>query len=1474
MSPQCVKLYLTRPGALLLSPYRAGSSFEELRRALRQRHDWHCVLELHHSLGPAPAALDDFEDDNPFSVLHAEQPCPHAAQPARGQRSQATAPNQPRTRRRRRRQHQYRRPSNVQSTLTCMSWNAQGLTTDKVDELIDLATASGVDIIAVQETWEGTCRLTLPANAPFKWISKPRRGEQGQHGGVAFLVHTTIAEHVTPLPSADDHEVLWIKIQGRGGRSAKPIMLASAYMPDAGKSAADIEAAWDALKVATVQRSCEGQVVIVGDLNAKVGSASRRDDVIGMYGEPNSNRIPNAPGHQMLRFLRSCGMVAMNGRDQAEEAAPAYTHIRSGRRPGSTIEQGVLDYVVVSREMLACKQASMAVLPAQAGHLAGSDHLPVLCCITRVALSKTQPQKVQRWQVKRFLDKEHGKDTIDAYQAALAEHVAAVKQDIDAARECLPTAAALRRQAITELTTNIILHIKTAAEQVVGRTRVIPGRCQPWMDRELRAAIKLRRQLFTALKDAITDEAAGNSSEGDVDAADLAYTQQRKQVRKLVKAKKVALARAMDAAINRAWRKRVSERSVLGEKEMWHMLHRKLGRAGSKTAVQAVCNPATNCVEVSDAGIAEAFAQHSRSVGSSAAFARDTAEATGTQFDEDWYSHVTQQVAGFASMPADTEQGGIAELDCDVSDEEVWDAMRSLKNGKAGCPTDGLVNELLKYGGMPLAEMLAPFMQLILDCSTAPEQFLEGVIIYLHKKGDPKVANNYRGITLLSVVGKLTNKVIANRLISAAEEHALLHEAQNAFRPGRSTDDHIFTLSQLLRGRKNRNQRTYAFFLDLHKAYDTVWRDGLLYVLWQKGIRGKLWHYIRDFYCSSKRRVQYNRHLSKCFCIDMGVAQGDTLSCILFDFYIDGLVQQVYEQCPGLTLQEQAKVSALLFADDFTGFATTPSRLQQLIDVVFAYCKRWRLRANIESGKSTVLVFHPAGTDQHSPELQPVQDDIVYRGQQAQPAPQVQAAQLLAGAGQEQVAYRGQQAQPAPQAQAVQLLAGGGQEQVACRGQQAQPASQAQAAQLLAGDGQEQELRQEAVEVVAEAVGLQQQGSTVWMWGSQQLPQDTDYRYLGIHLSDDCGWKKHTEVLKDKCLKMKGMLAGIFKNKCLDTDVKRIMLLAVVRPVVEYGATVWHANAPQQAALESVQHQILSSMTGCPNTTSAHILRLETGCRSFESWADQRKLEYFYKLQNMPDDRLPKLVWQHNWQEGRRRGGQVKMWDAHTQEVARSVGMEHLADVCADVDSYGAYKKQVSMAVRQRDMQVVQADASAQSTLARYLPMLGSGVTEVPNTMQPYLAGIGPTVRTKLKLQFRSGTAAVAHRKELVTRHSRRHEAVSKQCPCCGHADETHQHAVLHCPQYAALRELLREQLVAVIGEEKVLCWERMSDEQKYQTILSDSFWGDTSDACTVDFFVQEFLFSLWDARQLVLRGQSASNGAGPHGQPATGTAQ
>jgi hypothetical protein len=78
-----------------------------------------------------------------------------------------------------------------------------------------------------------------------------------------------------------------------------------------------------------------------------------------------------------------------------------------------------------------------------------------------------------------------------------------------------------------------------------------------------------------------------------------------------------------------------------------------------------------------------------------------------------------------------------------------------------------------------------------------PQVWTTGVIQYFFKSGEPCSMGNYRGITLLlDVVSKLFHKVLANRLVKHAESNGLLHTAQNAFRSGRSTDDHVYCLAQ------------------------------------------------------------------------------------------------------------------------------------------------------------------------------------------------------------------------------------------------------------------------------------------------------------------------------------------------------------------------------------------------------------------------------------------------------------------------------------------------------------------------------------------------------------------------------------------------------------------------------------------------------------------------------------------------------
>ena len=101
------------------------------------------------------------------------------------------------------------------------------------------------------------------------------------------------------------------------------------------------------------------------------------------------------------------------------------------------------------------------------------------------------------------------------------------------------------------------------------------------------------------------------------------------------------------------------------------------------------------------------------------------------------------------------------------------------------------------------------------------------MIVPLYKGGERKNVDNYRGITLLSVVGKLYTSILNNRISEWLEERKLLVEEQGGFRAGRPTSEQIFILKEMIQGRRRVNKRTVCCFLDIKKAYDTVFREGL-----------------------------------------------------------------------------------------------------------------------------------------------------------------------------------------------------------------------------------------------------------------------------------------------------------------------------------------------------------------------------------------------------------------------------------------------------------------------------------------------------------------------------------------------------------------------------------------------------------------------------------------------------------------------
>ena len=85
---------------------------------------------------------------------------------------------------------------------------------------------------------------------------------------------------------------------------------------------------------------------------------------------------------------------------------------------------------------------------------------------------------------------------------------------------------------------------------------------------------------------------------------------------------------------------------------------------------------------------------------------------------------------------------------------------------------------------------------------------------------------------------------------------------------------YIFILNEVIQGRLQEGKKTFCFFLDIKKAYDTVWRDGLWYKMLEMGIQGKLWRVIRNIYNVNSSCVFLNGCKSDYFDIYQGVAQG------------------------------------------------------------------------------------------------------------------------------------------------------------------------------------------------------------------------------------------------------------------------------------------------------------------------------------------------------------------------------------------------------------------------------------------------------------------------------------------------------------------------------------------------------------------------------------------------------------------------
>uniref|UniRef100_K7EZ64 Reverse transcriptase domain-containing protein n=1 Tax=Pelodiscus sinensis TaxID=13735 RepID=K7EZ64_PELSI len=166
------------------------------------------------------------------------------------------------------------------------------------------------------------------------------------------------------------------------------------------------------------------------------------------------------------------------------------------------------------------------------------------------------------------------------------------------------------------------------------------------------------------------------------------------------------------------------------------------------------------------------------------------------------------------------------ELDVAPTLQETEEAIEQLKSGKAA-GVDGIPPEVWKNGGPALYTKLHEFFVCCWEQGKLPHDLKDAVIITLYKnKREKSDCSNYRGITLLSIAGKILARVLLNRLVPAiAEDH--LPDTQCGCRANRGTTDMVFVLRQIQEKCQEQNKALYVTFVYPTKAFDTVSRQGL-----------------------------------------------------------------------------------------------------------------------------------------------------------------------------------------------------------------------------------------------------------------------------------------------------------------------------------------------------------------------------------------------------------------------------------------------------------------------------------------------------------------------------------------------------------------------------------------------------------------------------------------------------------------------
>jgi len=286
---------------------------------------------------------------------------------------------------------------------------------------------------------------------------------------------------------------------------------------------------------------------------------------------------------------------------------------------------------------------------------------------------------------------------------------------------------------------------------------------------------------------------------------------------------------------------------------------------------------------------------------------------------------------------------------------DVSDAIsKSLQKGKAP-GLDGLVLEHFLYSHPSIYMHLTRLFNLMIKHGVVPNGFGEGLIVPLIKEkfGDVCSSENYRGITLCHIISKIFEICLLRKI----EPFLNTHDLQMGFKKGVGCGPPTFLLQQVVKYFTSRGSRVYLCAIDASKAFDRINHSSLFTKLLEKNVPLCFVQIIINWYSKLLSCVRWNDAVSTSFRVHCGVRQGGILSPILFNLYVDNLIESLQNSGLGCYICTSF-LGCIMYADDLILLSPSIDGLQGMLNLCTVYGANFDIMFNVKKTVCIVVGKH------------------------------------------------------------------------------------------------------------------------------------------------------------------------------------------------------------------------------------------------------------------------------------------------------------------------------------------------------------------------------------------------------------------------------------------------------------------------------------------------------------------------------------